>query len=266
MQRSAFNERATRREEQFNKETMNHVGVQIQKYDDETFTAGLKLNKDKAINGYQSPGVIPIALGDIKNSVLKYADRKGMSQDQAQLMIQNEESDIHSGVISRMLTNGDDISAQSYFDNNKQNIKNSKDLEQVEKQLEVGSTRGFSQRFADDMMKKGYDETQAYAAAKEIDNPRKREAAEQRLSYVYGLKRQAEQRRQEDVVNKLADYFDENGNIDDPKFTKAISSLDKASLSSLKEHIDKNQDWPEPLFFSKHLSHLLKQQRYLGLT
>ena len=240
VQRSAFNERATRREEQFNKETMNHVGVQIQKYDDETFTAGLKLNKDKAINGYQSPGAIPIALGDIKNSVLKYADRKGMSQDQAQLMIQNEESDIHSGVISRMLTNGDDISAQSYFDNNKQNIKNSKDLEQVEKQLEVGSTRGFSQRFADDMMKKGYDETQAYAAAKEIDNPRKREAAEQRLSYVYGLKRQAEQRRQEDVVNKLADYFDENGNIDDPKFTKAISSLDKASLSSLKEHIDKN--------------------------
>ena len=240
VQRSAFNERATRREEQFNKETMNHVGVQIKKYDDDVTKSSIELEHNKAINGYQDPATIALAIANQKKALMDYSNRHGESTEMATLRAQSAESKVHYGVVSRMLTNGDDLSADAYFKANKENIKDADDLKRAEAELEIGSTRGYAQRFTDDMVKKGYDETRAYKEAANIENPKKREAAEARIDRVFGLKRQAEQRAQQDTLDNLTNYFDQNGNIDDPKFIPLIRSLDDNSKQSLANYMNRN--------------------------
>lgn len=239
MQRLSFDERANQRQAQFDKEVMNHVGVQIKKYDDQTTAASLELERNKAINGYQTPGAVALAIGNQKKAILDYADRHGESLEQATFRAQSAESKIHYGVISRMLTNGDDVSAEEYFKNNKENIKDADDLKRAETELEIGSARGKAQRFTDDVIAKGMNEQAAYKEAAKIENPKVREATEHRIDYVFTQRRQAEQQAQEDIIKNIANEFDKTGVVD-PKWTAAVARLSPEKREKLVEYTNKN--------------------------
>ncbi len=237
-QKAMFEERAQQRKIQLDKSVSRHVSNEIQKYEDETTQSYLKSEQDLAIKNYQDPQRVAQSIYNQKQTVLKYAERNGLDPETTKFQVQNVESKTHAEVISRMLTNGDDLTAQAYYAQNKDFVTG-EHIESVEKELELGSTMGFAQRFTDDVMRKGFNQQQAFERTSQIENPKLREAAEQRVSRQFALKEQAKKQYEQQTVDNLASYFDENGEFP-ASATKAIASLSDEAKTALAAYRDRN--------------------------
>lgn len=239
VQRSAFQQRADQRRQQLERQTMQHVGAQIQKYDDQTTEALIDSEQNAAVMGYQDPQRIFQAIDRQKEAILKYGDRHGLPTEMIAEKVKQAESKTHASIISRMLTNGDDITAEAYYNANKPQIAGNH-IEQVEKELEIGSTRGKAQRFADDVMNKGLSKEQAYQQASKIENPKVREATESRVAKMFAMKDEAEKEQQESLLEFAVNKFDKEGSIDDPKMVKVIQSMKPETRKALDSYVNSN--------------------------
>lgn len=240
-QKAMFDQKAEAKKSELQSQTMKHMGVQIQKYDDQVTESYIKNQQESAINSLQEPSKIYSSIQEQKSAILKYGDRHGLPTEFIMEKAKAAESTTHSGVISRMLTNGDDITAEAYFNANKDSIT-AKDYEQVAKELEIGSTRGFAQRFADDAVKRGLSEDQAYKELEKKSNSmsaKQREAAEMRISKVFNMRDQAEQRRQEQLYMYAGKKVQEAGSLDAVE-TKVLAAMKPEVVDKLRDLANKN--------------------------
>jgi len=238
VQRSMFNEKASVRQLQFEKNVMGHVGVQIKKYDDETTKAGLELEQSNAVNGYQDPDQVAISLANQKRISLEYSDRHGEPVEMATLRAKTAESKTHAKIIERIVTNGDDIYAEDYFKKNEANMLDDEKTQSL-KLLEVSSTKGKSQRFTDDVMSRGLSQSAALKEAATIENPKLREATEARIDRMYGLKREAEKEHQENIYAAAVDQINQTGTMDGIS-PKLIANMKPETINAVKSYADKN--------------------------
>lgn len=237
-QKAKFYERATGRKLSLDKQVMVHVGNEVQRYDDQTTKDYLNSEVNAAIANYQSPERVAESLYRQEQAMLKFSDRHGLSPESTKAEVEKLRSGTHSGIVSKMLDNGDDISAENYYKQNAGSFLE-EDKRKIEQEIEIGSTKGKSQRFADTIMARGLDEKQAYAEAAKTfgDNPRLREAAEARIARQFDLKRQGERDQQERLFEYAVNKFDESGSLDnlEPKIVAAMKP-------ELRQALDKYRD------------------------
>lgn len=237
-QRRAFNEKASVRQLQFDKTVMGHVGVQIKKYDDETTKAGLELEQSNAVNGYQDPDQVSLSLANQKRISLEYSDRHGEPVEMATLRAKTAESKTHAKIIERIITNGDDIYAEDYFKKNESSMMDDEKTQAL-RLLEIGSTKGKSQRFTDDVMARGLSQSAALKEASAIDNPKLREATEARIDRMFNLKREAEKEYQENIYANAVKQINETGTMDGIS-EKLIANMKPETINAVKSYADKN--------------------------
>lgn len=234
-QKFAFMQKSQAKRSELEKQTNRHVGVQIQEYDDQVTNSMLELERNAAVNSYQDPDRIFMSIDKQKQEIMKYGDRHGLPTEMITAKVQDAESKTHAGIVSRMLTNQDDVNAEAYFEANKKYLTPNH-LEQVQKELEIGVMRGKSQRFVDAVMAQGYDyETAIGKAGQEFEaNPKLREAVESRIDRVFSLKDKAEREKQENLYKYAASQFDKEGNFDtlDPKVIAAMTPEKRKELAS----------------------------------
>lgn len=238
VQRSIFNEKASVRQLQFEKNVMGHVGAQIKKYDDETTKAGLELEQSNAVNGYQDPDQIALSLANQKRISLEYSDRHGEPLEMATLRAKSSESKTHAKIIDRIVANGDDIAAEDYYKKNEANMMDDEKT-QVIKLLEISSTKGKSQRFTDDVMKRGLSQSAALKEAAGIENPKLREATEARIDRMFNLKKEAEKEYQENIYAAAVKQINETGSMDGIS-EKLIANMKPETINAVKSYMDRS--------------------------
>lgn len=211
-QQAKFDERAAERKSQLDKSIMRHVSNEIQRYDDNTTQAIIESEHNAAVLNYQDPQRIGMSIDKQKKEFALYAERHGLPPEVIRLKSEELESKTHSSIISRMIDNGDDLTAESYLKANK-NFITGDYLLKAEQAVEAGSLRGKSQRFVDSVMSKGMSQSQALSEAAKVENPKLRDAMEQRVQHMYGIKEMALQRDQEKTFEKALSIVQKTGDI-----------------------------------------------------
>jgi hypothetical protein len=237
-QKAMFSQKALQREAQLNRQVSRHVANEIEKYEQDTFTSYMKSEREKAVVNYQDPEAVAQSLYNQETKIKEFADRNGLPPETLKYQLESARSQTHSDVISRMIANGDDLGAEAYFAKVKPDITGG-NIEQVEKELEIGSLRGASQRSVDQFMRSGMSEAQAYSQAAKIESPKLREATEARIAKAYGQREAAENQRQQDIVEYAAKVFDKTGDYP-PELTKAITSLKPQYKEMLDKYRERN--------------------------
>lgn len=181
-QKGAFTKAALAMGDTFNRQAMSHVDQQLKEHDTSTFKSLVKNLTDQGAMSYGDALHRSLLLNTLDDNATQYARRNGLGPDETEAMKSDINSNFHEQVISRMLADKNDITAQKYFDENKDNITDSKTRDQIEKQLEVGSYRGESQRKADTIWKDSDGNlSDALDNARDIKDPELRDKTIDRL-------------------------------------------------------------------------------------
>ncbi len=238
VQRALFEKAAAGRRMDMESQTNKYMSTQIQQYDDETTEANVLAERNNAANVYQDPDLLAKSMIRQQQAIAEYGARHGLSPEVVKSKVDDTISKTHSSIVSRMLANGDDLSAEAYYKANADGVLGTQ-KESVEKELEFGSTRGKSQRFGDEVMGKGMSEAQAYAEAAKEENPKVREAKEQRVSHIYRMKDEAEKQRQEQLYTYAGKKVLESGTLDTIP-VNIIASLAPDKIKELRSLADSN--------------------------
>ena len=152
-QKSLFRRRATISGLQLKQDILSHVSKEQGVYSAQVFQGTIDLESKNAVERYQDPAGIAVAISRVNAAISTEADRLGWPEELQENAKRNVHSKINRGIIERMLANDDDISATNYYKANKDKVSG-EDSIAVEKALEIGSTRGEAQRVADELVSK----------------------------------------------------------------------------------------------------------------
>lgn len=215
-----------------------HVFGETKRYDDESTKASIDAAKDDAVYNFQMPGKVQESLKAQHDLIVRYGQRNGLSEQDPQLqaMLKDAVAKTHSGVIDRMLATGDDLKAQHYFDQIKGDIHDKETLVGLEKALEEGSIRGESQRLTEKFMA-GHSMAQALEAAKNIENPKLKDATRDRIQREFALQETARRDSQEKYHMKALNILDQSkGDIDLVMKDPSWRSLDQGARDGLMRY------------------------------
>jgi hypothetical protein len=229
--KNEFTKRSFSHKKSMDSSVMRHISNEISKYDDQTTNDFIANARGTAIQNYQSPDRMNMSLDSIKQKSFEYAQRKGYSPESTKYLVEQNVGKTHVGIIERMIKNDDDLAAEAYYKNVKDQIPG-EFQSSIEGVIENGSLKGFSQRYVDNIMRKGYDEGSAYKLAASIDDPKKREAVEARIARQFNLKKQGEQDYQDNILEQAQKRFDETGDID----PIAIAKMDDKTKFAYKRY------------------------------
>lgn len=212
-QRLAFANAKAQRSISLNEAVQRHVSKELQAHDDETTQAFLDNERQAALLNYDDADRVNLGVDRQLAAISDYAKRTGMSDEKREQLKLNASSKTYAGVIDRMLTNDQDLKASEYYKKVKDQISG-EDQEKVEKALEEGSLRGESQRQADSIWTKNQkDPSAALDAARQIKDPKVRDATEQRIRQRIQDDRAAENERQEQLYLQATNIIDKNPNV-----------------------------------------------------
>ncbi len=175
-----------------------HSAQEATAYQNQITDSGIKSATDDAILNYHDPGKISDALTKQQDLIKEWATRQGygLDSDIVKEKMETQASQTHTGVINRMLANGEDQLASHYYKEVKSDVRG-EDAIRLEKNLEEGSTRGESQRLSDQILAKNPNPADQLEAIKEIKDPKLRDATRDRV-----VQAQSDQERATDYAKK----------------------------------------------------------------
>lgn len=244
-QKAEFRKKQLERGVSIDRVVQKHVGGEIIRYDNDNTQALLRNEQDAAIASLD-PERISLSVQRQKEEVEKFAQRNGLSQADAEQKSAELISKTHSGVINRMLTNDQDQAAKAYFEANKDGVKGD-DLAAVEKLLEVGSSRGTSQRFVDGVLKKKVPETEALSMAREQfkDEPKMRDTVYDRIKMEYAIRDSAKKKDLEDMHVNALNVIDQGGGKELTK-VRGWTQMEVGQRNSLTAYAKLKAEGKEP--------------------
>jgi hypothetical protein len=107
---------------------------------------------------------------------------------------------VHVGVVDRLLASEQDVAAQEYFEETRDQISDPDQVTRLTKALEEGSIRGQSQRHTEALLSVHTTLEDARAAAKQIDNPKLQDAVIGRLEHEFTVRDRQEREAHEGMV------------------------------------------------------------------
>lgn len=245
-QRAAFQRSAAARRQDLDAFTQRHVSNEIQQYDDATTQSYIKNAQDSAALNYQDPQRINLELDRQHAALTDYAQRHGRMGDWLTQKIAEANDKTHIGVLDRMLVNNQDQQAKSYFDTYRGDISGA-NIAKVEKAVEAGTLRGDSQRKADDIIGTHSDRLSALDAVTSIQDPKLRDATNQRVEQYFSQKKQAESDRRNDLFLQASQALEQNkGNLDTVS-PAALIMLEPAQRHALEQRSRQIREGVEPV-------------------
>lgn len=206
--RMAVAQRASSRWGQLHSSIEAHAAAEADKYDTEQTTVALSNRHNDAVAHYQDPSRVAAALGESEAILRDFGRRRGLPPEVVDEKIAAARSAAHVGILNRMLANGQDRDATAYFQAHQAEIQGD-ELAGVEKALEVGSTLGKSQRNSDEILygpKPASSRREAYERARAIEDPKERQATEQRLDTEFARRDRDEREQYEDILGEAQQY------------------------------------------------------------
>ncbi len=209
----------------------HHTFGEMQTFQKQTVQAGIATARNDGILNYSDPAKVQDSIR--LQEALIYQDAAGKPPAMLQYEIETARSKTHSEVVTRMLDNGQDLTAKAHFEQNRA-MFTGEDAAKMEKSLKEGSLRGESQRQSDAILAKHSDMQSALAEAKQVQDPHIRDAVTERVKDEFGLRKVAETQRVESLYKNAADIIDKTGNVDQipPAQWSQFPLSDRAALKA----------------------------------
>lgn len=234
-QKLAFDEYYKQNSANLNRTVQTHVGEELHKFDNETTVAVVSNERGIAVTNYQNPDLIQQSITNQNDEIKKWAARNGVPDDSPILTdkIRDATSKTQAEVISRMLDNNQDLQAQNYYSQVKGQLSGD-EIGKIEKQLQVGSLKGSSQRKADEITNVNESYQDALEDVKDIQDPKLRDATQERVKNYFDAQKQASLYDREQTLQQATnDIVTSNGQKDIP--TSVLATLEPKQIESLNE-------------------------------
>ena len=237
-QKAMFKEIRIKQKMDLDGDFQRHVFKESQAFENETMKYGIEAAREDGILNFQTPGKVGESITTQKALILNYAKNSGKSPEWTEMALKGAESDTHKDVLGRMLANGDDLMAQTYFKTVKDSLT-SDTLISMEKAVEEGSIRGGSQRIVDNLINKYGSYSAAMKEVKEMDlDPKLRDATQDRLRSEFSIKEQEKNKFLSNMERGAYDILDKsNGDITQIPPTQ-WTQFDGSTRSALKRYAD----------------------------
>lgn len=210
-----------------------HVEEQIQIYTANELTAKI----DNTINAAQQhaldPGLVRDDLGRAEATVRELGAFMGFGPDQITQKIDAMRSDVHLGVIDRLLSADQTKAATVYFEEAKDQIAGDK-IDDVQRALRAGSVKGEAQTTFDRILAEGGTLTEQRTKAKEIDDPDVRDAVLGYLEHEAAVKDAADRDIAEARNRQVYDILDRTKSVRSipPNLWAEMSGSERSSARS----------------------------------
>lgn len=245
-QRLAFRRSANARRFDIHRRIQVHVAGEIRRYDDEVTEGYVGTEVDGAIAAAGDPARVQLGLARASAALTDHAGRNGRPPEWLQGKVADVSTRIHAGVIERLLAQGQDRAAQDYYRETRAAIAGSRQAH-LERALEIGSTRGESQRQADRILLEHRDLTEAVAAARKIKDPAVRDATETRVKDYFATAKAAEAEKRTEAFRRAAGVLERSGGNLASMAPGDLALLDPSQRSALETRSRQIREGVEPV-------------------
>lgn len=242
-QKNAVLRSATSRWESLNKNVQLHVRDQRMKLDDEQTKGYIETSRNAAVLNAMDDDRLDLEKMRQDAAVTDWANRNGIpvNSDAGKAKRAMVLSQTYRDVISQRLTLDQDAKAKELFDNVKDQMTADDQLA-VTKALEAGTLRGESQRQSDSILAKyGDDRTSAMEEVRKIDDPKLRDAVDERVQHGVGQFKQAKAEARDKLFEGLTNKLDKNKDalpvdLATPAEWSSLSMQEKTALNNYHEN------------------------------
>lgn len=213
------------------KTMMVHVDEQLKAHDAKTFDNLVDNSAGQAATNYGNPDALKLAFGTVKDNLDAYALRNRLDDDQKQILSEHVNDKMHTAVIDGMLTFAGGVSAEKYYEANKDQIS-PKTQVVLEKALSEGKTRYQAQDNVLKIIQANPDsESDALKAADKIDDADTRDAARKMITARFTQDRQARKNDQDALFMQMNQMVSSKGLTDGVDRKNAVPPLAWSRLS-----------------------------------
>lgn len=210
-----------------------HVAVERKSYQDAETESYLKTQKDYALTNSYDPEKVGYSINSQVAALTAHATANGLGPEWVKQKTMDAESKTHAAVINKMIGDGNDIAAEEYYNKYKPGITG-EELAQVNKEVEIATLRGKSQRTSDEIWSKGKSYLASVDDAKQIEDPKLRDAVIDRIGDLHRQKKMHEQEQMHElnliatnIIDKTNDYYKIP-----PAIIEKFTNSERASLQS----------------------------------
>lgn len=216
-----------------NRTVQRHVAGEIKSYQDAETESYLKTQKDYALTNSYDPDKVGYSINSQIAALTAHANANGLGPEWVKQKTMDAESKTHAAVINKMIGDGNDVAAEEYYNKYKTGITG-EELAQVNKEVEIATLRGKSQRTSDEIWSKGKSYAASIDDAKQIEDPKLRDAVIDRIGDLHRQKKIHEQDQMHElnliatnIIDKTGDYYKIP-----PSIIEKFSNTERASLQS----------------------------------
>lgn len=214
MARAKFDQVFQSRFQDYDKKLMAHEAQEQEEVDKQVTFSFIESEQNIAVRDFNDVERVQRSLVNQADQLERYGKRMGLPTEAVKNAILEAHSKTHTGIVERLLNEGQDLKAKAWFDQNRAAFAE-KDALKVAKDLEEGMLRGEGQRRSDKIMLEAGDSLgQALARAREIEEPRLRDEVESRLKANYAVKEKVKNDQIERMHKTATDIIEQTASID----------------------------------------------------
>lgn len=234
-QKEVFSKIRMKHAADFNNDLQKHVYYQTQEYDNETTKAAIEAAKNDAILNYQNKDAIINSKTVQIAAIEAYGERNGVPKEAIELQKKEAISQIHDGILERMINNNEDLLAKAYFEEAKKEML-SDTIIKYEKLVTAASSRAEAQNYEDTIINMGKSYADSLEEARKIQNPEIRDDVVSRIKRRFQEIKNIEEEKKEQNFKKAADILEKTKS----RFKIPLNIWESLSISE-KEAIEKRE-------------------------
>lgn len=211
-QKEAFQRVKLQRGAELDLTLRRHVFGEMQRYEASELSAFVDNSVNTAIAHANEPRRVGQELGNAVAAIHTHAKNLGIGPDQEQQQIDAITSKTHVGVIDNLLAQDMSKAASIYFEETKGEIQGEA-LARVEKAVEEGSLRKSAQTKSDEIIGAGGTLTEQREKAKGIDDPKLRDAVEERIEHNATVKDRIDRETEQQTLRGVYDVLDRTHDV-----------------------------------------------------
>ena len=225
---------------EFDEGVKKHSFAQAKAYVKSEGESALKAHLDDAALNYKNQGKIGSALANIESLTVQMAQEDGFgpNDETTKARIIEAKTATHAKIIEVMLSNDEDQLAENYFNFNMKNGQISEAMApKIKEVVEAGALRGASQRESDAILAKYSGVGAALAEARKIENPKLRDAVNDRIKQRFSEKRLVEEEQDRVNYEDLYDYATKHKTLDGVPIER-VTRLTATKENALRAYIN----------------------------
>jgi hypothetical protein len=215
-----------------------HVYGEMQQYETRELKAFVENGTQSAVANALEPRRVGEELHKVTAAIATSGPRLGLGPEEIKAAVGAAQSQVHVGVIDRLLSTDNESAAQAYFDETKGQIKGDV-LAKVERALEEGGLRKKSQTQADTIVQAGGSLSQQLDQVRAIEDPKLRDAVRERVEHEAAITARVTREQEEATLRGVYDIVDRTQDVTKiPAVVWAgLSGSERAAARSYADHL-----------------------------